>query len=68
MVRGHSFIKSYKWGVRGVSQSMTHYDREEDGVWTIIMYDNDRDREDLKDLNIMAKFKQETHKKGDVSA
>ena len=31
------------------------------GVWPIMMYDNDLGRDVLKDLNIMVKFKQETH-------
>ena len=30
-LRGRSFIMSYRLGVGGVSQSMTHYDREGGG-------------------------------------
>ena len=52
---------SYRMGVGGVSESMTHYDRE--GVQTIMIHDNDRGG-GLKGMNIMAKSKQETHKKG----
>ena len=37
------------------------------GVRPIMMYDNDREG-GLKDLDIMLKFKQEIHKKGDVFA
>ena len=37
------------------------------GVWPIMMHDNDRG-EGLKNLDIMVKFKQETHKKGEVLA
>ena len=33
-IRGHSFIMSYRLGVGGVSQSMTHYDREGGGGMT----------------------------------
>ena len=31
LLRGRSFIMSYRLGVGGVSQSMTHYDREGGG-------------------------------------
>ena len=58
---------SYRLGVGGVSQTMTHYDREGVGVRPIMMYDNDREG-GLKDLDIMLKFKQEIHKKGEVFA
>ena len=37
------------------------------GVGTIMMYDNDRGG-GLKGMNIMAKSKQKTHKKGEVFA
>ena len=36
------------------------------GVWPIMMYDNDRGV--LKYLDIMVKFRHETHKKGEVLA
>ena len=35
------------------------------GVWPIMMYDNDRGR-GSENLDIMVKYKQETHKMGEV--
>ena len=44
------------WGYGGVSQNMTHYDREGVGVWSIMMYANDTGG-GLKGLDIMVKIR-----------
>ena len=43
---------------------MTHNDMEGVGIGQSRLYDNDSGGRCLKNLNIMVKFKQETHKKG----
>ena len=55
-LRDPSFVMSYRLGIGGISQGMTHYDREGGGGGS------------LKDRDIMVKCKQETHKKGEVLA
>ena len=54
-------------GGGGVSQSMTHYDREGVGVRPIMMYDNEREG-GSKRSSYYVKLKQEIHKKGDIFA
>ena len=47
-----------------ISQSIKNYYRE--GVWgAIILHENDS--EGMKDVNVITKFKQEIHEKGDES-